>query len=444
MSIDDTLMQEPVEAFKPDVKQTDVPLDSIPPLQDDTRDMHPISGESVWKGLRIETRTRHILQSLKQIVLQHLSAFSRCTDDIGNFTGWTYPLTQKANTRPVFQRQFPIPEAKKGILSRWVGRMKRARVIARCVQTRWSTPVFVVPKKNGEFRLVSDIRKVNEVLEDDFLPSRPVPQLLGEIQATRSKFFSTMDIQSAFFSIRYTPGTNFPTAFYADCRTHLDPRGRSLTGKYIYKRLVMGCQSSSAALFRVMSYVLHGIPGCKVYCDDIMVYSQTEEEHLAILQVLIIVIGLGVAIFWYLKKNSTSSIIEIMSGKINELVGNNTKSEDVTLNIRYEEVLGEVNQLKETLEGFQQKQRQDDQRRIIRREGAKLWGASQSEPAPLAQLPMKPTITESYGVLSNGNYPTSTPETQEQEYVPPYQKRTLFSAVPLGDFRTPPITYRRY
>lgn len=44
----------------------------------------------------------------------------------------------------------------------------------------------------------------------------------------------------------------------------------------------MGCRDSSAALFKVMEFVLRGIPGMKVYCDDIMVFSQTEEEHIAI------------------------------------------------------------------------------------------------------------------------------------------------------------------
>lgn len=124
---------------------------------------------------------------------------------------------------------------------------------------------------------------MNGIVEDDFLPSKPVPRLLGEIQATQRKFFSTMDIQSAFFSIRCTPGTSYPTALYADSGTCLDVKRISHTGKYVYQRLVMGCQSSSASLFRGMSFVLRGIPGTKVYCYDIMVYSRTEEEHLAIL-----------------------------------------------------------------------------------------------------------------------------------------------------------------
>ena len=78
----------------------------------------------------------------------------------------------------------------------------------------------------------------------------------------------------------YTPGTTDPTSFTADCGVHLSSKGKSLSGKYQYKRLVMGSQASSAALYRVMEFVLRGLANVKVYCDDILVYTRTQREHL--------------------------------------------------------------------------------------------------------------------------------------------------------------------
>lgn len=125
---------------------------------------------------------------------------------------------------------------------------------------------------------------------------------------------------------------------------------------------------------------------------------------------LIIVMEIGVAILWYLKKNSTTSLIDIVSDKVNALIGDNTdKQDDVTLNIRYEELLGEINQLKEVVEGFQEKQRQEALRRIIRREGAKLLAVTQpNEPSLLAQLPMTPVVPGPTGVL-NESYQSPAP-----------------------------------
>ena len=55
-------------------------------------------------------------------------------------------------------------------------------------------------KKYGKKRIVVDMRKANEQLEDDFVPSKPVTHLLAEIQNAESQVFSSVDIQHTFFS----------------------------------------------------------------------------------------------------------------------------------------------------------------------------------------------------------------------------------------------------
>ena len=48
----------------------------------------------------------------------------------------------------------------------------------------------------------------------------------------------------------------------------------------------MGCQSLSATLFWLIEHVLHGIPSVNVYCDDLVVFNRTEEEHLMVLDAI--------------------------------------------------------------------------------------------------------------------------------------------------------------
>ena len=80
--------------------------------------------------------------------------------------------------------------------------MKREGVIERASESKCNSPIFVVPKsKPGEYRLVSDLRFVNEKLERYFVQAKPIGQLLAEVQATNPKFFSTLDVKSAFFSV---------------------------------------------------------------------------------------------------------------------------------------------------------------------------------------------------------------------------------------------------
>lgn len=94
LAIYDTLIQEPIEAFKPGAKKTDVALDTVPEssILEYTR---PTSAQAVREKLRIGTENVKVPYKLKQILYSHLPAFSRCPDAIGDFRGWAYPFCPK-------------------------------------------------------------------------------------------------------------------------------------------------------------------------------------------------------------------------------------------------------------------------------------------------------------------------------------------------------------
>ena len=126
-------------------------------------------------------------------------------------------------------------------------------ILERNPSTKWSNPVFVVPKKQPNvFRVVSDMRSLNEMSQNDNITTKPITQTIREIQAVNAKFFSGLDVQSAFHAIRYKPGTAEPTSIYVELPISKSSEGKNLSGSYTYKRLVMGCKTSSAALHRVM------------------------------------------------------------------------------------------------------------------------------------------------------------------------------------------------
>ena len=81
----------------------------------------------------------------------------------------------------------------------------------------------------------------------------PVNKVFEQIQSASRKWFSTMDVKSAFFSIPYKEGSNLPTTFFADTGGNLNSETcENDSGRYVYKRLIMGAQSSSATLERAM------------------------------------------------------------------------------------------------------------------------------------------------------------------------------------------------
>ena len=102
---------------------------------------------------------------------------------------------------------------------------------------------------------------------------------MAEIQSAGSQLLSSIDIQHTFFSLHIKKRTEDATAFYADTRTNLSSWGENLSGRWVFKRCVMGAQPSSAALYKAMSFALQGVSDVVIYCDDLFMHLVTRKLH---------------------------------------------------------------------------------------------------------------------------------------------------------------------
>ena len=134
----------------------------------------------------------------------------------------------------------------------------------------WNSPVVLVKKKDGSWRFAVDYRKLNEV-------TIPISQSLPRIEdvfdalgETRSKYFSTLDLNSAYFQIALDPESRHKSAFV----TH--------EGVFEFTRMPFGLRNGTQSFQLLMSLVLKGLNWKFVLCyvDDILVFSPDFETHL--------------------------------------------------------------------------------------------------------------------------------------------------------------------
>ncbi len=76
----------------------------------------------------------------------------------------------------------------------------------------WNSPLFLVPKKNGQFRPVIDFRKINEVTEDDRYHLPVLSDLLMNL-GQGNTIFSSLDLLSGYWQVHMAPEARAITAF---------------------------------------------------------------------------------------------------------------------------------------------------------------------------------------------------------------------------------------
>ncbi|KAK3536173.1 hypothetical protein QTP70_032726 [Hemibagrus guttatus] len=126
---------------------------------------------------------------------------------------------------------------------------------------------FFVGKKDGGLRPCIDYRGLNAIAVRYPYPLPLVPAVLEQLRGAR--FFTKLDLRSAYNLVRIRKGDEWKTAFHT---TH---------SHYEYRVMPFGLTNAPAVFQALINGVFQDLLGKGViaYIDDILVYSTSMEEH---------------------------------------------------------------------------------------------------------------------------------------------------------------------
>ena len=175
------------------------------------------------------------------------------------------------STEPVRSKPYPVPYAVRDQLKADINSMLQMGVIQRS-NSPYAAPVVVVKKPDGSNRICIDFRKLNKITVVDPEPMTTAPDILERIG--NDQYFSTFDLSKGYWQIKMAEEDIAKTAFVTP------------DGEYEFLRMPFGMVNAGATLVRGMRKLLDGAEHIKNYLDDIIVHTETFEQHLAALEEL--------------------------------------------------------------------------------------------------------------------------------------------------------------
>ncbi|TVY75035.1 Transposon Tf2-9 polyprotein [Fusarium oxysporum f. sp. cubense] len=182
-------------------------------------------------------------------------------------TDYDIEIVLKDGKNPRFFPIYNLSQDELGTLREWINDMLRKGYI-RPSKSSAGYPVMFVPKPNSnKLRLVVDYRQLNEITEKDRTPLPLITELKDRLFG--KKWFTALDLKSAYNLIRIKEGDEWKTAF------------RTKYGLFEYLVMPFGLTNAPAVFQRMITNVLREHLDIFVVCylDDILIFSDTEEEH---------------------------------------------------------------------------------------------------------------------------------------------------------------------
>jgi hypothetical protein len=187
-------------------------------------------------------------KKIQQILDENEDVFAKRLCELPGTKLVTAKIELLENAKPIFFRPYRTSQVEVKAITENLEEMLEANIIRPSMST-FSSPVLVVKKKTGGYRLVNDYRHLNKIIKDK--DRHPIP-LIDEILSNlgKMKYFSTSDLFSGYFQVPLAEEDKYKTAFLTK------------KGHFEYNVLPQGLANAPAEFVKLMTLALRNEKDC--------------------------------------------------------------------------------------------------------------------------------------------------------------------------------------
>ena len=208
---------------------------------------------------------------IEEILIEFNDIFARHRLDNGINHVFKIKLTSKTD-EPVYSQSLPCPVNLKEDLTVELALMHYFGIITTLAFSKYASPIFAQRKPNGRLRLLVDLRKINNLISDDYInKNHPVSTLTDAAQhLAGKKLFCKLDCSQAYHVLQMADQKSVQLLAF-----------NFASGTFAYLRLAQGLSRSLSSFSSFMREYLDKAmkaDKCTQYVDDIGIATNTPEE----------------------------------------------------------------------------------------------------------------------------------------------------------------------
>ena len=209
------------------------------------------------------------------LLREYHDIFSLEKHDMGHTKAAKHKIVLKDPDTPPFKERFcRIPPPQLDEVHAHLKMMLDAGVI-RPSNSPWCNAVVLVRKKDGSLCSCIDFRRLNSLTVKDYHPLPRICETLESLAGTAH--YTTIDMNSGFWQVTMDDESKQYTAFTLGSM-----------GLYECESMPFGLCNAPPTFQRLMLNCLGelNLTYCLIYLDDVIIFSQTEQEHLERMRVV--------------------------------------------------------------------------------------------------------------------------------------------------------------
>ncbi|POS82717.1 hypothetical protein EPUL_004189, partial [Erysiphe pulchra] len=190
-------------------------------------------------------------------------------DSLSSFRpGKDHEIKPRNGATPPFKRSYAMSTDEMSTVKKYIDENLEKGII-RPSSSPYSAPVLLVKKQSGCIRVCVDYLALNDITIKNRHPITLVSKTMDRL--SRAKYFTTLDVISAFNRIRIKPGHEEKTAF------------NTRYGQFEYLVMPFGLCNAPGSFQSLINDFIHDYLDnfATAYLDDILIYSESLEDHIS-------------------------------------------------------------------------------------------------------------------------------------------------------------------